>query len=70
MQEIKTLDLKGGEAYISDVSADYLVAKMFLERVEENYYMVGSEQMDLDKDILVKGNKVYSPFLILLILFC
>ena len=33
----------------------------FYKWVEENYYMVGSEQMDLDKDILVKGNKVYSP---------
>ena len=27
----------------------------------ENYYEVGNEQMDLDKDILCKGNKVYSP---------
>lgn len=33
----------------------------FFNWVEENYYMIGSEQMDLDKDILVKGNKVYSP---------
>lgn len=33
----------------------------FYKWVEENYYMVGSEQVDLDKDILVKGNKVYSP---------
>ena len=27
----------------------------------ENYYEVGNEQMTLDKDILNKGNKVYSP---------
>ena len=27
----------------------------------ENYYTVGSEVMHLDKDIMVKGNKVYSP---------
>ena len=33
----------------------------FFKWVEENYYMVGNEQMDLDKDILFKGNKVYSP---------
>lgn len=33
----------------------------FFKWVEENYYMVGNEQIDLDKDILCKGNKVYSP---------
>lgn len=27
----------------------------------ENYYEVGNERMMLDKDILCKGNKVYSP---------
>lgn len=33
----------------------------FYKWVEDNYYTAGSEQMDLDKDILFKGNKVYSP---------
>lgn len=33
----------------------------FYEWVRENYYTVGNEQIDLDKDILVKGNKIYSP---------
>lgn len=28
---------------------------------DENYYEVGNEKMTLDKDILKKGNKVYSP---------
>ena len=28
---------------------------------DENYYEVGNEKMTLDKDILCKGNKVYSP---------
>ena len=33
----------------------------FFQWVDENYYIVGDETMDLDKDILVKGNKIYSP---------
>jgi hypothetical protein len=28
---------------------------------DENYYEIENEQMHLDKDILIKGNKVYSP---------
>lgn len=28
---------------------------------DENYYEVGNERMTLDKDILYKGNKIYSP---------
>lgn len=33
----------------------------FKKWYEENYYEVGDETMCLDKDILNKGNKVYSP---------
>ena len=33
----------------------------FAEWYDENYYEVKSEEMHLDKDILVKGNKIYSP---------
>lgn len=33
----------------------------FYSWFKENYYEVGEEQMDVDKDILVKGNMVYSP---------
>lgn len=33
----------------------------FAEWVEKNYYEIGGEKIHLDKDILIKGNKVYSP---------
>lgn len=33
----------------------------FAQWYDENYYEVGNELMMLDKDILVKGNKIYSP---------
>ena len=33
----------------------------FYDWVRENYYTVDNEQIDLDKDILIKGNRIYSP---------
>jgi len=33
----------------------------FVEWYDENYYEIGNEKMQLDKDILFKGNKIYSP---------
>lgn len=33
----------------------------FYNWVADNYYQCGAEQIDLDKDILVKGNKIYGP---------
>ena len=35
--------------------------QVFAEWYYENYYEIGNEKMNLDKDILHKGNKVYSP---------
>ena len=35
--------------------------QVFAEWYCENYYEVGNEKMNLDKDILKKGNKIYSP---------
>lgn len=33
----------------------------FAKWFDENYYEINGEQMALDKDILYKGNKIYSP---------
>lgn len=33
----------------------------FAKWYSENYYEIEGEMMELDKDILIKGNKVYSP---------
>ena len=33
----------------------------FAKWFEENYYEVDDEEMCLDKDIMIKGNKIYSP---------
>ena len=35
--------------------------EVFEKWFTENYYEIGEERMHLDKDILVKGNKIYSP---------
>lgn len=33
----------------------------FAKWYDDNYYVVEGEKMEIDKDILVKGNKIYSP---------
>jgi hypothetical protein len=35
--------------------------QIFAKWYEDNYYNVLGEKMQLDKDILIKGNKIYSP---------
>lgn len=43
------------------VSEDWHNFQNFAKWYEDNYYEVEGERMHLDKDILVKGNKIYSP---------
>mgnify|MGYP004563938159 CR=1 FL=1 len=43
------------------VCAEWLNFQVFAEWFYNNYYEVGNEKMCIDKDILVKGNKIYSP---------
>ena len=43
-----------------EVCKEWLCFQNFAKWYEENYYDIDNEQMCLDKDILVKGNKIYS----------
>ena len=44
-----------------EVCEEWLDFQSFAKWYEENYYEIADETMDLDKDILIKGNKIYSP---------
>lgn len=53
---------KNNPAYIGyDVCEEWLNFDSFKEWHIDNYYKIDGCQMDLDKDILIKGNKLYSP---------
>ena len=43
------------------VCKEWLCYSNFKKWYDENYYEIDGERMDLDKDILYKGNKIYSP---------
>ena len=43
------------------VCSEWLNYSNFKKWFNDNYYEIEGEQMALDKDILVKGNKIYSP---------
>ena len=43
------------------VCPEWLNYSNFKKWFNDNYYEIEGEQMDLDKDILVKGNKIYAP---------
>lgn len=40
---------------------EWLLYSNFEKWYEENYYEINNENMELDKDILFKGNQIYSP---------
>lgn len=44
-----------------EVCKEWYNFQTFAKWFEENYYEVKNEGMALDKDILIKGNKIYSP---------
>ena len=44
-----------------EVCEEWLNFQNFAKWYDENYYQIDNEQMSLDKDILHKGNKIYSP---------
>lgn len=44
-----------------EVCDEWLNFQNFAEWCEKNYYEIEGERMDLDKDILSKNNKIYSP---------
>ena len=49
-------------AYVDcEVCEEWLCYQNFAEWWNKNMYHIGTERMHLDKDILIKGNKVYSP---------
>lgn len=53
---------KKTKAYVGcEVCEEWHNFQNFAKWYEDNYYEVDGETMCLDKDILVKGNKVYSP---------
>lgn len=43
------------------VCDEWLNYSVFEKWFNDNYYQVGNEQMNLDKDVLVKNNSFYSP---------
>ena len=44
-----------------EVCEEWLCYQNFAEWWNKNMYHIGTERMHLDKDILIKGNKIYSP---------
>jgi hypothetical protein len=58
-------NLKYTEQYLTykgcTVCEEWLCYQNFATWVEKNFYQLLNEEINLDKDILIKGNKIYSP---------
>lgn len=56
------IELKRNPTY-NEVSIcdEWYLFSNFIKWFDDNYYEVENQQMQLDKDILSKGNKIYSP---------
>lgn len=46
---------------LSSLCDEWLNFSLFAKWYDENFYQIDKEEMCLDKDILFKGNKIYSP---------
>lgn len=62
---VRCYDEKHHEKYPSyigcEVSEEWHNFQNFAKWYDENYYEVDRNEMQIEKDILVKGNKIYSP---------
>jgi hypothetical protein len=55
-------DLKKDPCYIGcSVCGEWHNFQNFAKWFDDNYYEINNYKMELDKDILIKGNKIYSP---------
>lgn len=57
-EKFKKEHLSYNEAIVCD---EWLNYENFKKWFDKNYYQVDNEEMQLDKDILIKNNKIYSP---------
>lgn len=63
MDRCYSVKLKNRNCTYADCKAcdEWKIFKNFKQWYDDNYYEIENERMHLDKDILVKGNKIYSP---------
>ncbi|MGM0807498.1 MAG: hypothetical protein ACQET8_22595 [Bacillota bacterium] len=60
---LRSYGLKGKEPEYTGVTVDprWHCFQDYADWYEENFYQIEGERMDLDKDIMIPGSKVYSP---------